>query len=79
MSKEATAVCNKFKPVLSLFAKCHFIYNQKIVSEERQKNYVGVQRRYMYTHAHTPVLHVPFCTEASIVIGFKKRGSFAQN
>ena len=37
MSQDATDVYNKFKPVLSLFAKCHFIYDQKIVSAEKAK------------------------------------------
>ena len=33
--QDAAAVYNKFKPVLSLFAKCHFIYDQRFVSKEK--------------------------------------------
>ena len=57
LSQEATAVYDKFKPVLSLFAKCHFIYNQKFVSEEKAKElgtlYVYSVRAHTYTHTHT--------------------------
>ena len=58
---------DKFKPVLSLFAKCHFIYNQKFVSEEKAKELgmcIAFVRAHTHTH-HSPIFF--FFTEASIV------------
>ena len=46
LSQEATDVYNKFQPVFSLFAKCHFTYDKKIVNEEKA-NELG-------TYMHTP-------------------------
>ena len=62
--QDATAVYNKIKLVLSLFAKCDFIYDQRFVSEEKaQELGTFVHNAYM----SNIVLPFEHSTEQSIV------------
>ena len=37
LSEDATTICDTFKLVFTLFAKCHMVYDQKFVSDKQAK------------------------------------------
>lgn len=61
LSQDATEIYSRFQPVLSRFAKCHFIYDKKIVDEEKAKE-LG-----MCTIVHAYITyHTLSCAESAI-------------